>query len=143
MAYFEKSKIMQVDVNGNGESIYYVLDDKDSTDIITMGMNRILCSNMTIRFVDEVLNNISFYIRPEARFIPPHELTADVQVLDGFEWRGKERPELEDLFTGGLPIEGDTVRVQNTILPPGGEIDLERKKKKRPLLLKSLKGKGE
>ena len=69
-ALFKQSKIDRIYVNGNGESIYYVLDESDSTNIFTMGMNRILCSDMTIRFKDEKLDNISFYKRPEARFIP-------------------------------------------------------------------------
>ena len=136
-AHFKKSKIDRIYVNGNGESIYYVLDDEDSTNIITMGMNRILCSDMTIRFKNEKLDNISFYIKPEARFIPPHELTPDVQKLGGFEWKGDLRPELEDLMTSDpKPIKPEKDKQK---LPPGEKLNLEGALKKKQQMLKSPK----
>lgn len=136
-AHFRKSKIDRIYVNGNGESIYYVLDDEDPNDIITMGMNRILCSDMTIRFKDEKLDNISFYIKPEARFIPPHELTADVQKLEGFKWKGDLRPELEDLLTD-VPTQKKN-KTTPTMLPPNQEINLEGAAEKKKQLLNSIK----
>ena len=137
-ADFKDSKIHRIYVNGNGESIYYVLDESDSTDIITLGMNRILCSDMTIRFIDEQLDNISFYIKPEARFIPPHELTDEIQKLEGFDWRGEQRPTLEDLLTDSTsaPIENEVVPTE---LPPSEKVDLENKTEVKKGLLKSLK----
>lgn len=136
-AHFKKSKIDRIYVNGNGESIYYVLDDEDSTNIITMGMNRILCSDMTIRFKNEKLDNISFYIKPEARFIPPHELTPDVQKLGGFEWKGDLRPELEDLMTSDPnPIKPEKDKQK---LPPGEKLNFEGALKKKQQMLKSPK----
>ncbi|WP_424961849.1 OstA-like protein [Ekhidna sp.] len=140
-AYFDRSKITRIDVNGNGESIYYVLDEDDPNNIITLGMNRILCSDMTIRFIDEELDNISFYIKPEAKFIPPHELTPGVQKLDGFEWRGDQRPSLEDLLTTppAKPVNEDIP----TKLPPSEKINIEGLKEKRKQTLKSIKNDGE
>ena len=145
-ADFIESKINRIYVNGNGESIYYVLDDEDPNDIITLGMNRILCSDMTIRFKNEELDNISFYIQPEAKFIPPHELTEEIQKLDGFNWRGPDRPSLEDLLMQD-PIDIDTLQIQNPKLIPPADVDLEKGNinQNAPLqknLLKSLKGKG-
>jgi len=96
-ASFIEGVIDKIDVNGNGEALYYVLDESDSANTTTMGMNRILCSDMTMRFKDEELNNISFYKKPDAKFIPPHELTADVQELKGFLWRGDIRPTFEEV----------------------------------------------
>lgn len=95
-AYFTDSEIDYMDVNGNGESIYYVLDNTKNN-FEMMGMNRILCSNMRIRFKDSYVDNISFYIKPEAKFIPPHELKATDERLQNYTWRAKERPELDDL----------------------------------------------
>ncbi|MEQ9465836.1 MAG: OstA-like protein [Ekhidna sp.] len=141
-AFFEKSEINHIYVNGNGESIYYVLDEDDETGAMsTMGMNRILCSDMTIRFKNEELDNISFYIKPEARFIPPHELTPDVQKLAGFKWRGDERPELKDLISD---IEDPKLeKPEPAKLPLNQKIDLEGAPEERKQMLKSLKGKGE
>ncbi|MEM9895534.1 MAG: OstA-like protein [Bacteroidota bacterium] len=98
VAHFSKSDIKYIDVMGNGESIYYVLEERDSVATRTMGMNRILCSNMKIRFENKKLKNISFYVQPEAKFIPPHELTAEIQKLQGFAWQGSLRPELSDVL---------------------------------------------
>ncbi len=100
LAIFKESEINKIYVNGNGENIYYVLDENDPTDIFVLGMNRILCSNMTIRFVNEELNNISFYVKPEAKFIPPHELTPEIQRLQNFSWRNDERPTLQEVLQG-------------------------------------------
>ncbi|MEP1033675.1 OstA-like protein [Ekhidna sp.] len=140
-AIFKQSKIDRIYVNGNGESIYYVLDENDPTNIFVLGMNRILCSDMTIRFKNEKLDNISFYIQPEARFIPPHELTTDVQKLGGFEWRGDQRPELKDLLYDEIPVPNKQKDVVEPI--PNEKIDLERRSKKDSKMLKTLKGKGE
>lgn len=98
IASFSGSELKKIDVSGNGESIYYVLDESDSLNTKLMGMNRIICSDMTIRFKEQKLNNISFYVEPDAKFIPPHELTPEIQVLKGFEWKGDLRPELQDLI---------------------------------------------
>lgn len=141
LAHFEQSKIDRIYVNGNGESIYYVLDEDDPNNIITLGMNRILCSDMTIRFVDEELDNISFYIKPEARFIPPHELTPGVQKLDGFEWRGDQRPSLEDLLT--TPQPKPAKKEEPTKLPPSEKLNIEGFNEKRKQTLKSIKKDGE
>ncbi|MEM0938752.1 MAG: OstA-like protein [Bacteroidota bacterium] len=99
-AIFKESIIDKIYVNGNGESVYYEVDESDPNDMFLLGMNRILCSDITIRFINEELANISFYIKPEGKFIPPHELTPDVQVLSGFVWRSDERPTLEEVLQG-------------------------------------------
>lgn len=138
-AFFKESQISHIYVNGNGESIYYVLDEDDPNDIRTLGMNRILCSDMTIRFKNEEVNNISFYVKPEAKFIPPHELTTDVQKLNGFQWRDEERPELEDLLSGRSLPDQPTDEERKTPLPPNAKIDLEKRPGGKKRLLKNIK----
>jgi lipopolysaccharide export system protein LptA len=96
-ALFLNGNMHEVDVNGNGEVIYYALAEGDS---LTMGLNRILCSNLKLRFDKRNIKNISAYVKPEARFIPPHEFTPAIQNLDGFGWRGQDRPTLEQVLMG-------------------------------------------
>jgi len=103
-AFFKEDKMSRVDVKGNGESIFFALDDEtiktDSALIkiaYVMGMNRILCSNMKINFKEGKVNNISFYVQPDAKFIPPHELKEPDTKLRGFLWRPEERPAREDV----------------------------------------------
>jgi hypothetical protein len=88
------SKINRVYVNGNGESLYFILDDKDHS---FMGMNKIICSNITIRFKEGKVNNLSFYVKPDAQFIPPHELKKEDRTLKGFDWKDNLRPAKKDV----------------------------------------------
>ena len=98
-AYFDDKNIHHVIVEGNGESIYYALQQleekvKDTvyTVSIVSGMNKIICSNMRINFKLGKINNISFYVKPDASFIPPHEIKKEETLLRGFTWRAADRP---------------------------------------------------
>jgi len=91
-AYFQKGAISEMDINGNGESLYYALEG----DSIMIGMNKILCGDMKIKFKNGDPSTISFYNQPEAQLIPPHELSPDKMKLEGFVWRKAEKPTLED-----------------------------------------------
>lgn len=102
IANFKNGDIDNVDVNGNGEVIYYALAVGDS---IVMGMNRILCSNLKLQFENRSLKNILAYVKPKARFIPPHELTEEDQIITGFLWQGEYRPTLEYVLHN-TPTEG-------------------------------------
>ena len=94
-AFFANNLIDFITVDGNAEGIYYVLGDGDST---VMGMNKFICSTMRIGFTDQQVSTISIYDKPEAKFIPPHELSIDLTRLPGYSWRSEERPSLEDIF---------------------------------------------
>lgn len=94
VADFEFNQIKTIDVDGNGELLYYALEDGDST---VMGLNKLYTSKMKMRFRNRTLINFSAYNKPDARFIPPHELTPELERLDGFAWRIEERPTLFDL----------------------------------------------
>jgi lipopolysaccharide export system protein LptA len=88
IALFNNNSISRVDVKGNGESIYFALEN----DSALVGMNKVACSDITIGFLNEVLNSISFIKSPDAQFIPPHELQEPDKRLKGFAWRERERP---------------------------------------------------
>lgn len=95
--YFNQdNKLEKVDVDGNGESVYYVVDEKKKT----TGLNRVEAGKMNIYFKDNSVNRITFITRPEGKFIPPKELTADLMELDGYNWREKERPVKESIEPG-------------------------------------------
>lgn len=88
-AEFKEKKLSRMIVEGNGESIYYAFSEEEKT---AMGVNRIICSNITIRFKEGKVNTLSFYVQPEARFIPPHEIKEEDIRLKGFVWRDKDKP---------------------------------------------------
>lgn len=103
-AFFARKSIHHVDVDGNGESIYYALQeevkDLDSlilTIVYVSGMNKMICSNMKINFLEGKIDNFSAYVKPDATFTPPHEIKAENSRLKGFNWREKERPIREDV----------------------------------------------
>ncbi|MGL1888778.1 MAG: Organic solvent tolerance protein OstA [Reichenbachiella sp.] len=99
IGYFDEEGEMEtMDVNGNGESHYFVMEG----DSLFLGMNKMFCSTMTIRFKDNSIRNISFYNQPEAKFIPPLELNPELEFLEGFEWRIEEKPSREDVLQGDL-----------------------------------------
>ena len=72
-------------------------------------MNKIICSNIIIRFLDGKVNNLSFYVKPEANFIPPHELTKEQTELDGFTWKEPLRPIKKDVVKKAQVQEGAPV----------------------------------
>jgi lipopolysaccharide export system protein LptA len=116
IAEFKNSDINRVLVMGNGESLYYALEEKkiDSlrTVSVTLGMNKIICSDITIRFKDGKVNNLSFYKKPEASFIPPHEWNEDEMELKGFSWKEKEKPMRKDVVkTGNSAVLEDRKRL--------------------------------
>jgi lipopolysaccharide export system protein LptA len=106
-AEFGGGNIKRVLVTGNGESIYFALEEKkkDSVDAKAMGMNKILCSSITIRFVEGKVNNLSFYTRPDANFIPPHELKDEDKRLPGFEWKEEDKPKRNDVVKSKEPLK--------------------------------------
>jgi lipopolysaccharide export system protein LptA len=99
-AEFGNNELKRVYVQGNGESIYFALDEK--TGDLT-GMNKIVCSNMVIRFLASKVNNVSFYVKPEANFIPPQELKVEDTKLSGFTWKAPLRPAKKDVVKTPTP----------------------------------------
>ena len=87
-AFFNNGNLLKIFVNGNGESIYYPLQQ----DTLTVGLNKIICSNMIIEFLNNDVNKIRTYVKPEASLIPPHEITEEDKHLNNFKWRIQEKP---------------------------------------------------
>lgn len=89
MTYFDdRSKVDRVDVDGNGESIYYAIDDSE----LVVGLNRVLCGKMNIKFLEDKVHRIAFLGRPDGKLIPPHEIKGGERQLDGFNWRIELKP---------------------------------------------------
>jgi lipopolysaccharide export system protein LptA len=93
-AEMKDGQIHRVHVMGNGESLYFIMEEEDKS---LMGMNKIICSNMTIRFLNGKVNNLSFYVKPDGNFIPPHELKKEDKALKGFEWKASQKPKRDDV----------------------------------------------
>ncbi|CAN5270431.1 hypothetical protein BH09BAC4_BH09BAC4_38810 [soil metagenome] len=84
----EQTVLDRVLVDGNGQSLYYALDEKNKM----IGLNHVESSKMNIEFVDNKVGQIRFYGHPDSELIPPKEITDDAKELDGFRWRKEEKP---------------------------------------------------
>lgn len=99
-----ESRLEKVNVEGNGESVYFVVDDKKKT----TGLNRVECSRMQLIFKENKVQRISFFTKPEAKFAPPKEWKEEWKTLDGFQWRIKEKikkSSLLDYLRPGLLVK--------------------------------------
>jgi len=84
----EQTSLDRVIVEGNGQTLYYAVDEKNQM----IGLNHVECSRMNIEFADNKLGQIRFYGQPDAKLIPPKEITDDDKELAGFRWREAEKP---------------------------------------------------
>ena len=95
ISHFDKNNFLKkIEVNGNGESIYFALNDSGNSII---GLNYMICSDMNISFENNEIKNITFYKNPDAKLIPPQEINDNDLFLNGFKLREIERPILEEV----------------------------------------------
>ncbi|MCC7532489.1 MAG: hypothetical protein IT246_00965 [Bacteroidia bacterium] len=86
-AKFIDKKINNIEVYGNGQSIYYAKDDS-----LYVGVNVINCSEMKFLFAQGKMSSINFIGKPDAKFYPINYLKDNELKLKGFVWRKKMRP---------------------------------------------------
>lgn len=92
---FANNKLDKVYVDGNGESIYFARDEETES---VVGMNKIICSSMLIRFKEEKTDKVTFYTDPDAQFLPPKNLTESITKLKGFDWLNDYRPSIDTVL---------------------------------------------
>jgi lipopolysaccharide export system protein LptA len=92
-AYFSEGDIELLDVEGNGESLYFALEN----DTTFKGLNTLLCGRIIMEFQEGAVSRISHSIKPEASFTPPHLIEVDQKQLKGFTWRSDERPNRQSI----------------------------------------------
>lgn len=92
--YFKENELYRIVITGNGESIYYLLDNDELS-----GVNRAKCSNIEIFIDDGKITEIYEYQEPEGVIDPPSDLPEDNPRLEGFSWYETIRPrKIEDIF---------------------------------------------
>ncbi|MCR9065059.1 MAG: hypothetical protein NXI00_13900 [Cytophagales bacterium] len=87
-AFDSLTNIQTVHVDGNGESIYFAMDDANKL----IGLNRVECSRMVLNFLNRKVKRISFMGSPESRLIPPNEIGSNQIKLDDFSWEIEKKP---------------------------------------------------
>lgn len=88
--FFRNNELKILNVEGNGQSIYYAKEDKKPGEYL--GVNRADCSNMQIRFRDNKVQKVNFLVKPDAIFSPLDKVNVDELKLKGFTWRITLKP---------------------------------------------------
>ncbi len=134
VANFKLGKIERVSVDGNGESIYFAIDEKNNL----TGMNRVQCSKMTMQFAKGKINRIAFLAKPDGKFVPPKEIKSDDKELDGFRWRASEKPtkemilkKVEKVVPTLKPTPQDTVLATKKLPSISPKLPLTKKPQKK------------
>jgi lipopolysaccharide export system protein LptA len=88
-AFFVNSKLKRVDVDGNGQSIYYALEDSTQY----AGVNDVVCGKMVIRIDSATrIRTITFMNKPKATFYPLEKFPVSKSKLNDFKWYSGVRP---------------------------------------------------
>ncbi len=92
--YFEDNELYRIVITGNGESIYYLIDNEE-----LVGVNRAVCSNIEIFVEDGKITEIYEHQEPEGFIDPPSQIPGDNPRLEGFSWYDTLRPkQISDIF---------------------------------------------
>lgn len=87
-AEFDGDDLRRMFVDGNAESVYYVLDEKNAY----TSVNKMICSRMLVLFGDNKVDGIKFYTQPKATMFPMKQADHDGLKMKGFRWEKKRRP---------------------------------------------------
>ncbi|MBX9890327.1 MAG: hypothetical protein K2X94_03595 [Amoebophilaceae bacterium] len=91
VASFKEGVIQQMHIEGNSESLYFILAENKEL----VGMNYIKCSNLDVTMTDNVLESMQFNTKPIGTFYPAEKLNIDQMTLTDFVWHGDKRPTQE------------------------------------------------
>lgn len=98
----ERTVLDRVIVEGNGQSIYFAVDEKNKL----VGLNHVECSRMNLEFdTRSQVDKIRFYGQPDAQFVPPVEMNEDKKQLEGFRWRKEDRPTKESVLKHQITVQ--------------------------------------
>jgi len=88
-AYFEGKNIRIIDIDGNAESIFYPLDQADSSMI---GLNYTQSSYLSIWFDEGKFDGMKIWPSPTGQMTPIPDLTSEQKTLKKFAWHDAIRP---------------------------------------------------
>ncbi|MGD0711162.1 MAG: OstA-like protein [Bacteroidales bacterium] len=88
VGHFIENKLHRIDVFGNGETIYYVRDDKTKL----IGVNKAEADNLLIFVKENAIKTITFLTKPEAVLYPEKDLSINDVRLKNFKWEEENRP---------------------------------------------------
>ena len=94
-AYFIDRILKHIDVNGNVESLYFLLEG----DTAVIGINLSFANRVTVFLEDNQIQTIHYIDKPEGTIYPYSQLPENEKFFKGFNWRSEIRPlSKEDVF---------------------------------------------
>lgn len=92
--FFRNNDLYRVNVEGNGQTIYYVKEDEKIKSV-----NRADCSDLHIYLKKNEMDRITFVTRPDATLFPLNKIDLKEFKLKDFTWRANMRPQSrKDIF---------------------------------------------
>jgi lipopolysaccharide export system protein LptA len=92
IGYFRDNELYRININGNGETLYYLLENNE-----IVGVNKGKCSDIDIFIENGDIKEIYQNKSPEGVIDPPAKI--DSQRLTGFKWLDVIRPKkITDIF---------------------------------------------
>lgn len=92
--YFHDNKLVKIDVRGNGQTIYYALEE----DLI-VGANKTISSDLSIQLKDNKISKIIYTSQPDGTYYPLGLFPKTEARLSDFNWYGQWRPlKWQDIF---------------------------------------------
>lgn len=92
--YIRNNQLYKIDVDGNGQSLYYARDDNG-----IIGLNKAQSSNIEIYLKNSKVNKIVFVKDPDGTLMPLLNISESDKILPGFKWMDNVRPKkMTDIF---------------------------------------------
>lgn len=85
--YFNNNQLSKIDVKGNGQTIYYAVDQ----DVI-VGANKTECSDLSIYLKDNQISKVSYKTKPDGTYFPLELFPDEEKILSDFKWVEEWRP---------------------------------------------------
>jgi lipopolysaccharide export system protein LptA len=135
MAYFKEGQMDRLNIEGNGESLYFALEG----DSLTQGVNKTLSATIKLVFENGAIANVTYGVKPDGKFTPSQKLSETTNRLEGFKWRIEEKPMMQNIHAWRRPEEIDPdainlfdIPIVKIEMPTDEEIQRELKKKATP-----------
>lgn len=96
IAYIDSGELKKVNVNGNAETIYFPVDDKDST---LIGVNKTESSFVVMYLKNKKVDRIVMTSASNGNMYPLTQLSGEALFLKNYVWLAEQRPlKREDIF---------------------------------------------
>ncbi|GHS86897.1 hypothetical protein FACS1894201_07980 [Bacteroidia bacterium] len=92
----DSSQLERVDIMHDVETLYYVIDEKDST---LIGILKVNAKEMTMHLSEQRIESIRYLKPDDGSMFPESELPVEDRILTGFTWQDALRPKTKtDVF---------------------------------------------